>query len=1188
MRAPHLRASAALALALVLAAGLAGPAAAPATGQALDAPPPLAGRAASLLPPGNSGFVSAQGQAQGAAGGSYGDNLDDQSDLYWGLEGYAGQGFADPADAVRVENPVDGVRIYWDAFGVPAIYGDTGRDVWFGAGYAVAQLRLFLLDAVRRMGRGTFAELVGTPGVPTDVQTRTLTYGDAEYEAMFAELSQDAQDAVEGYVDGVNAWIAEATADPRLLPAEYELLTTTPEPLDVIDVLAAGVFITRFVASEGGQEMENVALLRELEAAEGEAAGRAVFRDLVWATDPAALATVPREEGTFANQPLSDPAPDALGHVGTAAFERLADWAVGLPDALDEGPGTGAFPEPAPLPDPPIPSAPQGAVVAARAAEALVEGMRSLRGGSIAVAIGPSRTADGGALLLSGPQLGYSYPPLLVELEVHGGGYDARGVSVPSLPTVGIGHTDRVAWALTTGYSKTIDSFVEQVRGPSGALEHLHEGTWKPTDCRTEVIRFRESAQGAPVGPPSRSVEVPVCRTVHGPVVAAEDGEGERLARAVQYMMWGRELETVEGILAWNRADSLEEFEAGVRLVTWNENTTYADADGRIAYWHPGVHLARPTDADQRLPLPGDGSFDFGDPLPFEDLPQAVDPLQGFLVNWNNVPAAGWLDGVGVGPTSRPGGPFQRAAIAVGLAGSRTDHDLASLQALEQEAGLQDVRADAFLPLLLPALREQGGRLAEVADLLAAWNGRHHDPLGAPTLYAGPGGTSDGTTDGPAATTFDAIVEALLDDLLSDVPPALVERQRGVGSHVYDASPAHNLVLRVLDPTSSGLRPSRDYARGRTAEQVLVDAAEAALADLATTYGSQDLQDYRRPTARSEVDNLSGVIGPSTTQPYMDRGSWVSTVAFDPALLPVERAAGAERVATAVLASAAAFPDGSQAVVVASARTFPDALSAAPLAAALDAPLLLVDGGLREDVAAEVARLGARDAVVVGGEAAVPPAVADALVRQGLAVDRVGGPDRYATSAAVARRVVGLGGAAAAGAPDAYVVSGDVFPDALAVGAVAGRVGAPVLLTRRDVLPTPVEDVVEQLGFDTTAVVGGEAVISAGVEAVLPEPSRIAGADRYATAAAVLRHARDLDLPADALVVATGADFPDGLGAGAAAAALDGLVVLVDGRVPTAPGEAFEVARTLQAAARRLLVVGGPAAVDPAIVELLR
>ncbi len=1149
---------------------------APAAGQ--PTAPRLRGDAASILPPGNSGFVSAAGQASGAAGGSYGPNLDDQSERYWGLDGYSGHGFADPADAVRVEEPADGVTIYWDSHAVPAIYADSGRDVWFGAGYAVAELRLFLMDAVRRMARGTFAELTGPSGVPADVQARVLGYTDAEYEAMFAALSDEARDAVEGYVDGANAWRERAIADPTLLPAEYALLTTVPEPFDVIDVLASGVFITRSVASEGGQEMGNVALLRELEATYGVEAGRGVFTDFVWDTDPAAAVTVPRAEGVFTGGAAGDPA---------AAFDAMADWAATLPLSLAEGPGTGDHPEPASLDvGAAVPTvADAGAVLTARAIAQLAAFRDSIRGGSIGVAIGPRLTAEGGAMLLSGPQLGYSYPSLLVELEVHGGGYDARGASVPALPVVGIGYTDSVAWALTTGFSKTIDSVIETVRGggDAGPLEVLHDGEWVPADCREEVVGYREAAMGLPLTPALRSEAVEVCRTVHGPIVATEEGEGERLARAVQYHMWARELETVEGVLAWNRADDLEDFAAGVRQVTWNENAIYADADGHIAYWHPGLHLQRPEGSDPRLPLPGDGSMDLGAPLPFEALPQVVDPVQGFVANWNNSPAHGWPGGVGMGYASRPPGPVQRVVNAAELATSTDDHTLQTLADLEVEAGLRDVRAGAFLPLVLASLEGSDGRLAEVADLLEGWNRRHHDPAGAPSLYAGPGGTSVDGTDGPAPTVFDAIVDALLVELFADVPEDLVSRQRSVASHVYDASPVHNLALRVLDPTSSGLTPSMDYTGGRSAEEVVLDAVESALASLAEVHGSDDLDAYRRPTATSEVESLTGVVGPSSTQPYMDRGSYVHLVAFDPpAELAVERAWGSERIGTSVDASRLAHLDGAATVVVASAQDFPDALAAAPLAAVDGAPILLVGTTLPEVVAEEVVRLGATRAVVVGGPAAVPHAVVAGLEALDVTVERVAGPDRVATAAAVARRV------GAGEGVGAYVVSGEAFADALAVGGVAARTGTPILLTGSGELSPATAAVIDELGITSTVVVGGEAAVGSSVAAALPAAERVAGTDRYATAAEVLAHARARGVGFGTVVLATGADFPDGLTAGAGAAAVDGVVVLVDGLAVGNPGPAFDVARSQRASVERLVVLGGRAVVADGVPDRLR
>ena len=226
-------------------------------------------KAESALPPGQSGFWSNDGQAAGSASGNpgdYGAHVDDQRLLYWNFDAKPGALGTKPGANL---SPKDGIEIYRDSYGVPIVYASTALDLWFGVGYAVAQDRLFLMDAVRRTGAGTLAELTGCGDVPADIQERTATYPDAEYQQMFDALSQDSKDFVQGYVDGANAWRAKVMADPSLLPAEYTLLSTTPAVFTIKDVLAAGVYITRFVAAEGGNEFQNIRMLKELETEYG-------------------------------------------------------------------------------------------------------------------------------------------------------------------------------------------------------------------------------------------------------------------------------------------------------------------------------------------------------------------------------------------------------------------------------------------------------------------------------------------------------------------------------------------------------------------------------------------------------------------------------------------------------------------------------------------------------------------------------------------------------------------------------------------------------------------------------------------------------------------------------------------------------------------------------------------------------
>ena len=913
-------------------------------------PPPATGlvlKAETALPPGQSGFVSTAGQARGQASGvpaDYGPHLDDQRLLYWSFD-------AKPAVlGTRPGTPTEpkaGVQVYRDSYGVPIVYADTVHDLWYGVGHSIAADRLFLMDAVRRTAKGTLAELTGCGAVPADLQQRVIGYTDAEYQAFFAALSPDARAAVEGYVEGANARLAEVLADPSLLPAEYGLLTSTPEPFTAQDVLASGVYITRFVASEGGNEFLNIRLLKALQQRYGSArAGKDAFLDLTWLDDPKAAVSVPAASGRFSNHPTPAGGRDA-------AFETMADWAVTLPETLWKGQGTGHAAAPFPCSQPSLPmaanssqglnraarkevqvarAAPKRSAAAAaklarnqravqrQVALALNELRSALHGGSYAFALGPSRTRDGGTLMVSGPQLGYGYPLLLVEYEIHGAGYHARGSSVPILPVVGIGYTEHAAWGLTTGYSKTIDSFIETICSTAqiaamtcAADTYFHNGQWKPMDCRTETLNYRAARSGVPVGPPELTTSAKVCRTVHGPIVTRDDTAG--LARSLGYAMWMREIQTIEGIREWNKAQSFAEFDAAMRKVTWNENTTVATGDGHIAFYHPGLHFRRNADTDQRFPIPGTGTHDHQGLLPFEQTPQVRDPAQGYLANWNNKPALDWLDGEGLGSTSRPGGPGQRVTAILDQLASRSDWRYADLRTLDMGTGTTDPRAREYRPRLAAFRASAAAQLSDTEraalDLVLAWDGRHYGP----DIDI----EDEAATDGPAATIFGEIVLALRDELfgalrgdvldtgLPDPDPnnpnaeaglTAYGRIAGVGSHVFDQSVMDNATVRVLDPTHSGIVNRRDWAQGRSRDAVMLTALRTALGRVATAYNGgaaltvADLAKARRVHPRSQICSLSGVIGPGSdtvptpgsgcvTMPYQDRGSWIHRVGYE-------------------------------------------------------------------------------------------------------------------------------------------------------------------------------------------------------------------------------------------------------------------------------------------------------------------
>src|SRR5690606_30784399 len=150
---------------------------------------------------------------------------------------------------------------------------------------------------------------------------------------------------------------------------------------------------------------------------------------------------------------------------------------------------------------------------------------------------------------------------------------------------------------------------------------------------------------------------------------------------------------------------------------------------------------------------------------------------------------------------------------------------------------------------------------------------------------------------------------------------------------------------------------------------------------------------------------------------------------------------------------------------------------------------------------------------------------------------RIAGADRYATAAAISRSTF------VPGVPYLFVATGRGFADALAGGALAAQLGAPLLLVSTSSIPAPTLVEIRRLRPTHIYVLGGTSVVSDVVAGQLrgldgassTGPFRLAGADRFATAAAVSRAAFGPGVPV--AFVAVGSDFPDALAGVPASAA---------------------------------------------------
>lgn len=210
------------------------------------------------------------------------------------------------------------------------------------------------------------------------------------------------------------------------------------------------------------------------------------------------------------------------------------------------------------------------------------------------------------------------------------------------------------------------------------------------------------------------------------------------------------------------------------------------------------------------------------------------------------------------------------------------------------------------------------------------------------------------------------------------------------------------------------------------------------------------------------------------------------------------------------------------------------------------------------------------------GLAGLALSASPAMASEATDVVRVAGTTRYGTAADAATS------AYPAGSANVILASGEMFPDALAGGGLAGSLDAPILLTQQNTLPADTTAALAELDAETVTILGGTAAVSAAVETALEglgyTVDRVAGADRFETAALIAE-----ELGGTTAVLANGLRFPDALAISPGAHALELPVLLT-----TADGLQDDAAGYIDAnAVDSVIIVGGTAVVSQATEDAL-
>jgi len=719
------------------------------------------------------------------------------------------------------EPPETLCTIIRDDYGVPHVFADTKEGLGYGAGYAMAQDRLWQADVLRRAATGRLAEL-GLATIEEDIATRTLWYGEDELLKIYSDWDpgegyEYLKPMIEAYVDGINAYIDQALSNLYVyMPAEYMAYNLVPylEPFTVADVVALTVLMGWRFGGTGGSEGDFYEALLTLQAMHGTTAGAAIWDDLFPLDDAGAPVTIPSESLTAlsTDTTLLD-VPDNLSPVLEQAQEL---WAT--QDEVFESLG--------------VPT----------------------KFGSNAVLVRPELSATGNALELGGPQMGYTMPQIVYELGLHGAGINAVGMAMPCAgPFILIGVSEYGAWTSTTGSSDVMDVRILTLN-PANPTQYFHNGEWVDMERRNELV----------YGPKKQTYQATsVYRSVYGPIISMDLDAGTAVTLHVPFFK--NELAGEQGWQLFQAATNIDEFEAAVELVVPSHNFFWADTEGNIGYWHAGRFPVKPAGADRRLPLAGDGTQEWVRVTSQYEIPRYVNPEQGWLTNWNNKPIAGWP----YAESDVHWGEGHRVQILMGaMATFAASGDLTTdtLNTINQVGGYHSTEGMNFAGDLIAALTAYVSatpdpELYAALGYLGAWAMAEPLPVSRVDLVS-PAWPYDPnpTYDHPGLTIFNAWWDKIIPEVFSGILP--VDLMGQLKSYP-------SLLIRVFE----GATLNYDYLGGRDTDQLIVNALQDAIAELETQYGSSDMTTWLTPVRMQNYD-AQGALPGGPLHPYMNRGTY--------------------------------------------------------------------------------------------------------------------------------------------------------------------------------------------------------------------------------------------------------------------------------------------------------------------------
>ena len=521
--------------------------------------------------------------------------------LCWvALPGHPAEGQS--VETLTVSGLEQGVEIVKDRWGISHIYAETEHDLFFAQGYSAARDRLFQFEIWRAQATGTTAELLGARAIDRDHGTRLFRFrGDLTQE--MNHYHDRGAEIIPAFVDGVNAYIESARANPDDLPLPFRLLGIKPKPWTpevvisrhqgLLGNIGAELDTGRAVCAIGGDAVKELQYYHprepdlELDP----------FIDCASLLEHDILHLYNAYRGGLRFEP-SDVV-DADSRNAARSYDRQAS-------ALDL----------------------EAAELADRSQEDI---------GSNNWVVSGALTQDGYPMMVNDPHRAQAVPSLRYWVHLVGPGWNVIGGGEPEIPGVSIGHNEQGAWGLTVFGTDGEDLYVYETN-PANPNQYRYDGDWEDMRVIDETIPVK--------GADPEIVELKYTR--HGPVVFEDSAK--HLAYAVRPAWMEIGGAPYLASLRMDQATTWEEFRnaSGYSHIP-GENMVWADRDGNIGWQAVGIAPIR-RNFSGMVPVPGDGRYEWDGYLPITSKPHEHNPSRGYIETSNSnytLPDYPHLDAIG-------------------------------------------------------------------------------------------------------------------------------------------------------------------------------------------------------------------------------------------------------------------------------------------------------------------------------------------------------------------------------------------------------------------------------------------------------------------------------------------------------------------------------------------------------------